>query len=361
LLVAASWIIRRRIPAEDVAPRNPPVSTRVLTPLPHIAVHIPAGMPTAKRLRLAQGAEALGCQTAWLAEDLFYRGAMSIAGAIVASTKRISVGLGVITPWVRNPALTAMEVRSLLEMAPGRLKVGIGTGVRQRIEKMGMEFARPVSRVRDEVETLRALMQGEVATTGSELRLTNHEELQDLSPPPIYVAAIGERSMAQAVAIGDGVLLSMMCSRAHVSWARDVATSEASHQLDFVANVPLLVSEDPAIARALAVETVARYIRRWADIPMLTPLFTRFGPFDDASLADSAAALGAGVPADSVVSVDHALEYCIAGTISECSEQLASYGEAGLTTIALDPSGYGDEGFGDFVSALGSLSRRGGG
>jgi hypothetical protein len=37
--------------------------------------------------------------------------------------------------------------------------------------------------------------------------------------PPVYVAAVGPKALAQAGRCMDGVILTMMCSRRHAAWA----------------------------------------------------------------------------------------------------------------------------------------------
>jgi alkanesulfonate monooxygenase SsuD/methylene tetrahydromethanopterin reductase-like flavin-dependent oxidoreductase (luciferase family) len=82
----------------------------------------------------ARAAEAAGIDSLWFIEDYFQTGAFAIAGAAAAVTTRVDLGLGVVNPYSRHPALLAMETATLAAIAPGRVALGLGTGVRHWIE-----------------------------------------------------------------------------------------------------------------------------------------------------------------------------------------------------------------------------------
>ena len=82
----------------------------------------------------AQAAERAGFGSVWIIEDYYHPGAFTLAGAVAASTERIGVGLGVVNPYTRHPALLAMEVAALIGIAPGRIVLGLGTSNRHWIE-----------------------------------------------------------------------------------------------------------------------------------------------------------------------------------------------------------------------------------
>ena len=76
----------------------------------------------------------LGFGTFWVPEDPFYRGAFTVASAIACGTSKIKIGLGIVNPYLRHPALTAMEFAALDELADGRAILGIGAGLKDWIE-----------------------------------------------------------------------------------------------------------------------------------------------------------------------------------------------------------------------------------
>src|ERR1700688_220370 len=77
-------------------------------------------------IALAKRAEETGFGTFWVPEDPFYRGAFTLASAVACGTSTIKVGIGVLNPYTRHPALTAMEFAALDEVSGGRAILGIG-------------------------------------------------------------------------------------------------------------------------------------------------------------------------------------------------------------------------------------------
>ena len=53
------------------------------------------------------------------------------AAAAAAATERIAIGLGVVNPYTRHPALVAMETAALAGIAPGRVVLGLGSSNRR--------------------------------------------------------------------------------------------------------------------------------------------------------------------------------------------------------------------------------------
>ena len=71
-------------------------------------------------IKISKKAEELGFASCWIAEDYFYGGAFSTATACALNTSSIKIGIGVINPYTRHPALTAMEVGALDVASNGR-------------------------------------------------------------------------------------------------------------------------------------------------------------------------------------------------------------------------------------------------
>src|SRR5262249_58727641 len=68
----------------------------------------------------ARAAERAGLGSIWIIEDYFHPGAFTLAGAVAAATERITLGLGVVNPYTRHPAVLAMETAALAGAAPRR-------------------------------------------------------------------------------------------------------------------------------------------------------------------------------------------------------------------------------------------------
>src|SRR5258705_12782631 len=81
----------------------------------------------------ARAAERAGLGSLWVIEDYFDPGAYALAGAAAAVTERIAIGLGVVNPYTRHPALVAMETAALAGVAPRRVVLGMGRSNRKGI------------------------------------------------------------------------------------------------------------------------------------------------------------------------------------------------------------------------------------
>jgi len=113
----------------------------------------------------ARRAEELGFGTFWVPEDPFYRGAFTVASAIACNTSKIKIGLGIVNPYLRHPALTAMEFAALDEISEGRAILGIGAGLKDWIEgRLKIPYTKPTAAMRETIEIIRRFFRGEEVT-----------------------------------------------------------------------------------------------------------------------------------------------------------------------------------------------------
>lgn len=315
--------------------------------VPRLGVHLSNHGPAAPCLELARLAESEGLDSVWLSEDLYFRGAVPIAGAVAAVTSVIDIGFGVLTPYSRHVSLMAMEFAALLDIAGPRVIAGIGAGVAARTRSMAIEYASPLATVKEYVDVFRRLMAGEAVTiqgvmqSATDLRLS-FTDLPGI--PPVYVAAVGPKALEQAGRISDGVVLSLMSSRSYITWAfeRIQAGATAAGRgaaLPIVVYMPLAVAERAEDAVASLKPYIAYYIKRWAPIESLQLLFTEWGPLSRDELLEMAKALEAGRSPAEVIPDDLIRSYCIAGDLEGCQRQVESLAASGVTDIIIDPSG----------------------
>lgn len=314
---------------------------------PRLGLHLSNHAPTGGHITLARAAEDAGLDSVWISEDLYFRGAVPLAGAIAAVTSRIDIGFGVLTPYSRHVSLLAMDMASLLDIAGPRVIVGLGAGVEARTRAMKVTYGDPVLAVREVVDAFRRLMAGESVTydgivdSADGLRLTFDDRLPN---PRVFVAAIGPKALTQAGAIADGVLLSLMASPQHIGWAREriAAGAKAGGRdaaVPLVVYVPLSLADRREDAIASMKPYIAYFVRRWAPIPSLAQLFTRWGPIGPDELTRMARELEDGRSADDVISDELVTTYCVAGTIDDCCRQVSELGDIGITDVVFDAGG----------------------
>jgi len=177
--------------------------------------------PADETVRLGKLAEKLGFDSVWVGDShIIWREMYVILGAIASQTKKIELGSGVTHPQVRHLTVTASGFATLCELAPGRMKMGLGIGA-SGPRNLGMK---PVSlaRLEQSVETLRHLFKGEaVQLDGKEIRLmfTCPQQV------PIFMAANSPQTRECAARIADGVILGGRRDvvGAHVRQMRQVA------------------------------------------------------------------------------------------------------------------------------------------
>jgi len=113
-------------------------------------------------------AERLGVDCVWSAEAWGHDAVTPLA-FLAARTTRIKLAPGSCRAGTRTPALIAMTAMSLASMSGGRFRLGLGVSGPQVIEGWhGIEFDRPVQRMRETAEIVRRAVRGErLEYTGS--------------------------------------------------------------------------------------------------------------------------------------------------------------------------------------------------
>lgn len=133
-------------------------------------------------------------------------------------TARVQLATGVVIAFGRNPMQVALAAHELHRYSAGRFVLGLGTQVRAHIERRyGMEWSRPVDRMREFVQALRAIWrcwnEGEpLDFRGEFYRHTLMSPLFDPGPDPhgeprIFLAAIGPRMVELAGEVADGIVM----------------------------------------------------------------------------------------------------------------------------------------------------------
>jgi alkanesulfonate monooxygenase SsuD/methylene tetrahydromethanopterin reductase-like flavin-dependent oxidoreductase (luciferase family) len=177
----------------------------------------------------AQWAESHGFDSVWAAEDSWTgRDAVTTLACMAYNTSRIRVGTCLIGVGTRNPALTAMTLNSLWEVAEGRLVLGLGLALGwhtpDESEAGAAEGSRspqaPLRRMRHAVEWIRALTEGREVPWGDGRRgmMIPRPWFAGARAPtnagiPIYLGAVRPRMTRLAGELGDGLLLEMEALR----------------------------------------------------------------------------------------------------------------------------------------------------
>ena len=105
---------------------------------------------------LAAEVEAAGFESVWTGE--YWHSGFQTAAAAARATSRLRIGTGVVQAFPRTPLTTAIEALDVDDVAGGRLVLGLGPQVQRYNERLhGIEYGRPVPRMREYVQALTAL------------------------------------------------------------------------------------------------------------------------------------------------------------------------------------------------------------
>jgi 1,4-dihydroxy-2-naphthoate polyprenyltransferase len=161
-----------------------------------------------------------GLDSVWVHDSYFERDAVSFCSAIASAVGQdgerslvegeagFRVALGAVNPFTRHPVVLAMTGSALDEMLPGRIVMGMGTGLPLRLKQMGIPYdpVAAVEGVSKAMDQIRALWAGErlpSATPGL-------PPIQPMFPPthriPIVIAAYRKEFVALAGRKADGYL-----------------------------------------------------------------------------------------------------------------------------------------------------------
>src|SRR5262249_35732409 len=117
--------------------------------------------------------------------------------------------------------LIAMEAGALDELAQGRVRLGIGSGIGVAVERMGFAWDRPLTTLREAVTIVRALLRGEeVSHAGAAFQIDKVKlDYRPRADIPIFLAGRGGRSLRACGELADGLIVSNMSTAAFTATA----------------------------------------------------------------------------------------------------------------------------------------------
>src|SRR6266487_6594742 len=319
--------------------------------LPKLSIRLHGGLDARRCVDLAKTAEANGFHSLWFAENAFNRGVLPAAAACVAATGRVGIGIGVFNPYNRHPTLMAMEIAALDELAQGRVRLGIGSGIAASTERMGLSAARPLAAVRDAITILRAMLKGEEVDYAGRLFSAHKVKLEYLPQRPdmpLLMAARGEQALVLCGKIADGLIISNMCpaqfTKAAVLAVRDAARqAQRPPPVDVVQYIPCAVRRDRAEAYRLAKTAIGEMLPSYWSlgerVRSAKSALLRAETLSERDVAAAIARLRAGEGAVDVLDDRFVEAFAIAGTAEDALAQARRYREAGASELALTFAG----------------------
>ncbi len=179
--------------------------------------------PVTEMVEFARQAERMGFDSTWMAEHLCFRDAVTTCTACLLATRTMVMVPTAISPYARHPMLIAMSAATMDELAPGRVRLMLGTGSPVAFAEAGIGLDRPLATLREATVLVRSLLAGDVVRfEGKVFRMAAPRMgFSPSRPIPLLLAAMGPQMLHLGGEIADGVSLSAGSSTAYFRWATE--------------------------------------------------------------------------------------------------------------------------------------------
>jgi F420-dependent oxidoreductase-like protein len=194
------------------------------------------------------GLEKAGIDIVWVAEAYGFD-SPTLMGYLAARTETVEIGSAILNIYSRTPGTLLSTAAGLDNVSGGRAVLGIGASGPQVIEGWhGVPYSRPLVRTAEIIDLVRRGLKRERLTSdgvfklplskedggvtglGKPLKMLTHPERDTI---PIWVAALGPKSVEQAATIADGWIPHLFHpERSHLVWGDALAAGAAKRSAD---------------------------------------------------------------------------------------------------------------------------------
>jgi F420-dependent oxidoreductase-like protein len=234
-------------------------------------------------------AERAGVRQLWTMQGPTTIDALTVLTVAATQTSTIRLGTSILPTYPRHPLTVVAQVSAFNELAPGRLRLGIGASHRPTIEGIyGIEMTAPLAHTREYVSVLRAaLWTGKVDVHGHFYRVTASQP--GTARVPILTSALGKGAFGMAGELADGAL-SWNCPVPYLLQAARPALEKGARQAGraappLVAHIPVAFATDRQAVLAAAHKRLGTYGR----LPFYRHMFAEAGypVSEDGTLSDA--------------------------------------------------------------------------
>lgn len=321
--------------------------------------------------------EKQGVDLALVAEAYSYD-AVSQLGYLAAKTTTIELGSGIFPIYTRTPTLLAMTAAGLDYVSDGRFRLGIGTSGPQVVEGFhGVPFDAPMGRTREVVDICRQVWRREKVShqgrnyqiplppdrgtgLGKSLRLINHPVRERI---PIHIASLGEQNVALTAEIAEGWQpIFYYPERADRVWGDALRAGTAKRdpelgELDVIVGVSLAIGDDVEERLNWAKPQLALYIGGMGakGKNFYHNVATRYGFGEVADRIQELYLSGRKAEAIAAVPDELVRNISLIGPRGYVKERIATFAEAGVTTLLATPVTGDAAEYVDFIEQLQAL------
>ncbi len=202
---------------------------------PKVGVIFKSYEPMSSIQKYAAQTEASGYNGGfWIAEAYHWfrkygheaRGCFATLAAATMATKKIPIGLGITSPYMRHPTVQASECVGIDDLSGGRFIMGLGAGkVGTEYLDMDMKKFSPVKTHRECTDMIRGITSGKAFAYDGELFKCDMPAIDRKgrglrTEIPVYLGATGPLMQKLAGEISDGLLLPGLTSPGFTRYAR---------------------------------------------------------------------------------------------------------------------------------------------
>jgi len=313
-----------------------------------VGVRIPPFERADRLVDVAVEAERAGFDEVWFPDSqLLWRDVFCVLTVAAMRTERIAIGTGVTNVVTRHPTVIASATRTVAELAPGRMRLGLGVG-NSSLAPIGLQPSTQ-RQMRDAVRVIRGLLAGEELAFG-DLTARLRDPVPDVR---LYMAATGPRNLRLAGQIADGVILLSGVAPAGLERATGLvragvaASGRTTEQVAFTVPAYCHVSDDverdairlKPVCAAVAQNGGGEFLRS-AGIDIQVPAHVP-GVYPDFAHAEDwpAAVRIAGQWVSDADAVRFADAFCLFGSAEDIAARLLEAQRRGATSVLLQHVG----------------------
>jgi F420-dependent oxidoreductase-like protein len=306
--------------------------------------------------------ERAGLDGVWVPEAYGFD-SPTLMGYLAAKTETLEIGSAILNIYSRTPSALLQTAAGLDNVSGGRAILGLGASGPQVIEGFhGVAYDKPLTRTREIVDLVRRglrretlthegtftlpLPEGQGTGLGKPLKLLTKPERSAI---PIYIAALGKKSVEGAASYADGWLpFLFLPEKAHLVWGDALAAGAAKRQeglapLEVCAGGMVAIGEGPEtkalldFVRPLFALYVGGMGARGKNF--YNDLACEYGYEREAKEIQDLYLGGNKRDAEAKVPIEWLEAANLVGPASYVQERIAAFREAGVTNLQITPVG----------------------
>ena len=306
--------------------------------------------------------EKAGLDTIWVAEAYGFD-SPTLMGYLAAKTETVEIGSAILNVYSRTPGALLQTAAGLDNVSGGRAILGLGASGPQVIEGFhGLPYANPLGRTREIIELIRSGLrreplvhegtfnvpltkeQGAVTGLGKPLKLLVQPERPSI---PIYIAALGEKSVAGSAEYADGWIPFLYHpERAKEVWG-DQLSKGAAKRSDELAPLEVVAGGMVAIGEGAETKALLDFARPLYALYIggmgaksknfYNTLFRQYGYDQEAEEIQDLYLDGKKKEAEALIPLDFLEATNLVGPESYVKERIEAYRASGVTNLQIMP------------------------